>query len=50
MNKAQTLFEAVMRAKGLTELEMVKGKYKNPAMQTRWNYFQLGWEMRGVMV
>jgi hypothetical protein len=50
MSKAQTVFEAIMRSKGMTDLNMVKGKYTTPSMQTRWNYFQLGWEMRGVVV
>ena len=49
MSKAQQVFEAIMRGKGMTELTMVKGKYAAPAMQARWNYFQLGWEMREVM-
>lgn len=48
MSKTQQIFEAIMRGKGMTELDMVKGKYKVPAMQARWLYFQLGWEMRGV--
>ena len=50
MTKAQQTFEAIMRSKGMTDLGMVKGKYITPSMQTRWNYFQLGWEMRGVMI
>ena len=40
-----------MRSKGFTDFTRSgTGKYKNPAMQVRWSYFQLGWEMRGVMV
>lgn len=50
MNQCQKVFEAIMRSKGMTDLGMVKGKYITPSMQTRWNYFQLGWEMRGVMI
>ena len=46
--KARTMFEAVMRGKGYTDFNMVKGRYTATAMQTRWIYFQLGWEMRGV--
>ena len=44
------MFLALMRAKGYTDkdFEMVKGRYVNPAMQTRWNYFLLGWEMKGT--
>ena len=51
MNQCQKVFEAVMKAKGHTDFSMSgTGKYLNQAMQTRWNYFQLGWEMRGVMI
>ena len=51
MNQDRKMFEAVMKAKGNTDFSMSStGKYLNQAMQTRWNYFQLGWEMRGVMV
>jgi hypothetical protein len=49
MSRTQQIFEAIMRGKGMTELDMVKGKYKVPAMQARWSYFKLGWEMREVM-
>ena len=49
MSKTQQVFEAIMRGKGMTDLTMRKGKYTVPAMQARWNYFQLGWEMRGAM-
>jgi hypothetical protein len=48
MYKAQKVFEAIMRAKGYTDFNETKGRYNVPAMQTRWNYFLLGWEMRGV--
>jgi len=48
MNKAQQVFEAMMRAKGYTDFAQTKGRYDNPSVQTRWNYFLLGWEMRGV--
>lgn len=37
-----------MRAKGHADFTQIKGKYNNPSLQTRWNYFQLGWEMRGA--
>ena len=51
MSKAQAMFEAIMRSKGFTDFAMSgTGKYTTPSMQTRWNYFQLGWEMRGVML
>ena len=48
MTKAQQVFEAMMRAKGHTDFSMAKGRYSNTTLQTRWNYFLLGWEMRGV--
>lgn len=48
MSKAQQVFEAMMRAKGYTDFTATKGRYSVPALQTRWNYFLLGWEMRGV--
>jgi hypothetical protein len=39
-----------MSSKGYTDadLAMTDDKYTNPAMQTKWNYFIAGWEMRGV--
>jgi len=38
-----------MRVKGHTDFTMTStGKYKTPALQVRWSYFQLGWEMREV--
>jgi len=48
MTKAQQVFEAMMRSKGYTDFNQVKGKYTNPSVVVRWNYFLLGWEMRGV--
>jgi hypothetical protein len=49
MSKAQRMFESIMRTKGHNEFEMNStGKYVNGALQTRWLYFQLGWEMREV--
>ena len=49
MTHAQRIFEATMRVKGHTEFSMSStGKYTNPGLQLRWNYFQLGWEMREV--
>jgi hypothetical protein len=49
MSKAQKMFEAIMRTKGHTDFSMNKtGKYNVPALQVRWGYFQLGWEMREV--
>jgi hypothetical protein len=48
MTQAQKIFEAMMRAKGHTDLATEKGRYLNSSIQTRWNYFLLGWEMRGA--
>ena len=48
MSKAQTVFEALMRGKGHSDFSQENGRYNNPNLQTRWNYFQMGWEMRGV--
>lgn len=49
--KAEKMFLALMRSKGFTDedFKMNKGRYTNPAMQSRWSYFLAGWEMRGVM-
>jgi hypothetical protein len=49
MNQAQKVFEAIQRSKGHTDFAMgSNGKYNSPALQVRWNYFQLGWEMAKV--
>jgi hypothetical protein len=49
MTKVQKVFEAIMRTKGHTDFSMNDtGKYNNPGLQTRWNYFQMGWEMAQV--
>jgi hypothetical protein len=48
MTQEQKVFEALMTAKGYTDFTQVKGRYVNPGVQTRWNYFQLGWQLRGV--
>ena len=48
MSKAQQIFEAIMRVKGHTDFQMIRGKYVNGSLQTRWVYFQMGWEMREV--
>ena len=42
------IFEVLMRAKGHPDLELKNNRYVNASIQTRWNYFQLGWEMRGA--
>jgi len=50
--KARQVFTALMASKGYTEsdLAMSGDKYDVPAMQGRWNYFLLGWEMRGDVI
>jgi hypothetical protein len=48
MTQAQKVFEAIMRTKGHTDFAQVKGRYTTPAMQVRWTYFRMGWEMAGV--
>jgi hypothetical protein len=48
VSKAQQVFEALMTAKGYTDFTQVKGRYTNPSVVVRWNYFQLGWQMKGV--
>jgi hypothetical protein len=48
MTQAQRVFEAIMRTKGHTDFDQSKGRYTNQGLQTRWSYFQLGWEMKAV--
>lgn len=48
MTHSQRVFEAIMRVKNHTDFTMNNGKYKNNGLQTRWIYFQMGWEMREV--
>ena len=48
MTQAQKEFEAMMRAKGYGELTKINNRYQSPSVQTLWNFFLLGWEMRGV--
>lgn len=47
---AQKVFEAMMRANGYSakDLQRVNSKYATPSVQTRWKYFLMGWEMRGL--
>ena len=49
MTKAQQVFEAMMVARGYLDFEQVKGRYVNPSVQTRWNYFLMGWQLRGTI-
>ena len=47
---SQRVFEAMMRGKGHDDFTKTStGRYKVPSLQMRWNYFQMGWEMRGAM-
>jgi len=48
--KARQVFVALMTGKGYTpeELEWNGSKFTVPAMQGRWGYFRMGWEMRGT--
>ena len=49
MKGPRETFEALMRANGYQDLSKTeKGHYTVPTVQTRWNYFLLGWEMRGL--
>jgi hypothetical protein len=48
MTKAQKVFEAIMRTKGHTDFTQHNGRYTAANIQTRWNYFQMGWEMSQV--
>lgn len=43
--KAQRVFEALMKVKGHTDFAMTNDRYNVPSLQTRWNYFLMGWEM-----
>lgn len=50
MKDPRATFEAIMRSNGITDFaKTTKGHYKLPSVQTRWKYFLLGWEMRGVL-
>ena len=50
MTNAQVVYEAIMRSKGHTNFSKDKnGRYLNTNLQTRWAYFLMGWEMRGVV-
>jgi hypothetical protein len=46
MTQAQKVFEALMLGKGYIDLSKKKdGNYSQVNIQTRWNYFRLGWNM-----
>lgn len=45
-NDARKVFEAIMKSKGHDDFSLSEtNKYANASLQTRWLYFQLGWEM-----
>jgi len=48
--KARQVFIAMMTGKGYAQQELFWDgkKFTNQAITTRWNYFLMGWEMRGV--
>jgi hypothetical protein len=46
MNQCQKMFEALMRTKGHTDFAQKNSRYINLNLQTRWNYFRTGWEMK----
>ena len=49
MKDPRKTFEALMRANGYDNLDKnEKGYYVAPSVQTRWKYFLLGWEMKGL--
>ena len=50
MTHCRRVFEAIQRSKGHTDFsKSPTGKYTVSALQTRWIYFQMGWEMREVL-
>jgi len=48
--KARQVFIALMTGKGYSEKELAWDgeKFTQQNMVMRWNYFLMGWEMRGV--
>ena len=48
--KARQVFIALMTGKGYSEKELAWAgeKFTHQNMVMRWNYFLMGWEMRGV--
>jgi hypothetical protein len=49
MRDPRQVFEALMKANGYEDLsKSERGHYSVPTVQTRWKYFLLGWEMRGL--
>lgn len=48
MKEARKVFETILKANGHTNFEIKNNKYIAPAMQTRWKYFLMGWQMKGL--
>ena len=50
MIEAQKVFETLMKANGYSKEELKRKNqgYVSNTVQTRWKYFLLGWEMRGL--
>jgi hypothetical protein len=50
MTEAQKVFETLMKANGYSDEELTRKNqgYVSNTVQTRWKYFLLGWEMRGM--
>jgi hypothetical protein len=47
--RAREVFEALMRGNGYENLDRdANGHYVVSGLNTRWKYFLMGWEMRGV--
>lgn len=47
--RAREVFEALMRGNGYENFDRNEnGQYVVASLHTRWKYFLLGWEMRGV--
>jgi hypothetical protein len=52
MKDPRQSFEALMRGSGYSDKELEKnekGTYILGSVHTRWKYFLLGWEMRGLI-
>lgn len=51
MEQARKVFETMMKANGYSEEFLIKknDRYTNPVVQTRWKYFRMGWEMKGLL-
>jgi hypothetical protein len=44
--QARKVFEALVKAKGVSDLTRQGDRYKNPNTQTKWRYFLLGWTLK----